>query len=363
MAEPDRRRADWAASALKTLAALALGGVGGWLFYSLRMPLPWMLGSLSFTMVAALLGAKLHGPPALRNGLIALLGIMIGSGFTASMLLQAGEWLISLAAILAYICLTATFVFAYLRRYGGYDRVTSYFMAMPGGLNEMTAIGHAMGGDDRAIALSHAWRMIIVVFTIPLSFRLFAGYMPPAVVFTGGFAQISPLDWALLVACGLLGTVLGKRLRLPAPFLTGSMALSALIHVAGFTAFRVPPLLVLLAQIGIGSGLGARFAGVKPRTLGRIVFVGTGAALMMLANTALCSVVVGAFTGLPVAALLLAYAPGGLAEMSIVALSLGIDAPFVSTHQLTRILLVIFIAPLFFRLLPRGMLAAAPADD
>jgi membrane AbrB-like protein len=363
MAEPDRRRADWATSALKTLAALALGGVGGWIFYLLRIPLPWMLGSLSFTMVAALLGAKLHGPPALRNGLIALLGIMIGSGFTASMLLQAGEWLISLAAILAYIGLTATFVFAYLRRYGGYDRVTSYFMAMPGGLNEMTAIGHAMGGDDRAIALSHAWRMIIVVFTIPLSFRLFAGYMPPAVVFSGGFAQISPLDWTLLVACGLLGTVLGKRLRLPAPFLTGSMALSALIHVAGLTAFRVPPLLVLLAQIGIGSGLGARFAGVRPRTLGRIVFVGTGAALMMLANTALCSVVVGAVTGLPVAALLLAYAPGGLAEMSIVALSLGIDAPFVSTHQLTRILLVIFIAPLFFRLLPRGLLAAAPADD
>jgi uncharacterized membrane protein AbrB (regulator of aidB expression) len=109
MAEPDRRRADWAASALKTLAALALGGVGGWVFYSLRMPLPWMLGSLSFTMVAALLGAKLHGPPALRNGLIALLGIMIGSGFTASMLLQAGEWLISLAAILLVIFIAPLF--------------------------------------------------------------------------------------------------------------------------------------------------------------------------------------------------------------------------------------------------------------
>jgi len=148
--------AGWPASALRTIAALALGAVGGWVFYQLRLPLPWMLGSLSFTMAAALLGAKLHGPAALRNGLIALLGIMIGSGFTASLLLQAGEWLISLAAIIVYIGVTATIVFAYLRRFGGYDRVTSYFMAMPGGLNEMTAIGHTMGGDDRAIALSHA---------------------------------------------------------------------------------------------------------------------------------------------------------------------------------------------------------------
>jgi membrane AbrB-like protein len=363
MVGPGRPASGWAASALRTIAALALGAIGGWIFYELRMPLPWMLGSLSFTMLAALMGARLHGPAALRNGLIALLGIMIGSGFTAAMLLQAGEWAISLAGIVVYIAITATAVFAYLRRFGGFDRVTSYFMAMPGGINEMTAIGHAMGGDDRAIALSHAWRMIIVVFTIPISFRLFAGYMPPAVVFTGGFAQISALDWSLLAACGILGTVLGNLLRLPAPFLTGAMALSALVHVAGLTAFRVPPLLVLIAQIGIGAGLGARFAGIRLQILARIVAVGTGGALMMLANTALCSLAVGALTGLPVAALLLAYAPGGLAEMSIIALSLGIDAPLVSTHQLTRILLVIFIAPLFFRLLPRGMLAGAPADD
>src|SRR5260221_370360 len=133
-------------------------------------------------------GAKLRGPGPLRNGLIALLGIMIGSGFTASLLLQAGEWLISLAAIIVYIGVTATIVFAYLRRFGGYDRVTSYFMAMPGGLTEMTAIGLALGGDDRAIALRHAWRILIVVFTIPLSFRLFARYMPSAVPFSGGLA-------------------------------------------------------------------------------------------------------------------------------------------------------------------------------
>jgi uncharacterized protein len=350
--------------ALRTILGLALGGLGGWIFYALRLPLPWMLGSLAFTILAALLGAPLYGPPRLRNVLIALLGLMIGSGFTASMLQQAGQWLISLAAILGYIGFTGIVVFAYLRRFGGFDRVTSYFMAMPGGLNEMTAIGHAMGGDDRAIALSHAWRLIIVVFAIPLGFRLFAGYIPPAIVFAGGFAQIGVFDWSLLVACFVLGPILGRALRLPAPFLTGTMALSALVHIAGVTAFRVPPLLIVLAQIGIGAGLGARFAGVTLRALWRVVSVGTGGALMMLANTALCGIGVAAATGIPVAALLLAYAPGGLAEMSIIALSLGIDAPFVSAHQLTRILLVVFIAPLFFRLLPSGSaLAGAPADD
>src|SRR5258707_3957220 len=124
-------------------------------------------------------------------------------------------------------------------------------MAMPGGLNEMTAIGHAMGGDDRAIALSHAWRLILVVFTIPLSFRFFAGYLPPPVVFSGGFPQIGALDWALLAPCGELGPLLGRAFRLPAPILPGSLGLSAVVPIAGLTAFRVPPLLILLHPIAL----------------------------------------------------------------------------------------------------------------
>jgi uncharacterized protein len=353
-------------AALKLLLALALGGLGGWAFYVIRMPLPWMLGAMSLTTVAALFGAPLAVPMRLRNGLVALLGVMIGSNFSLALLQQAGQWLISLAAILAYIGLTGILAFSYLRRVGGFDRVTAYFMAMPGGLNEMTAIGAAMGGDDRMIALSHAWRLVLVVFTIPLSFRFFAGYLPPNVSLTGGLAAIAPLDWAILAACGLCGTVIGRLLRLPAPWLTGAMLLSAAVHMSGLTQFRVPQLLVVAAQIGVGAALGARFVGVRPAALWRVVRVGTGSALMMLGNTALCGLAVAALTGIPVAALLLAYAPGGLAEMSLIALTLGIDAPFVSTHQITRILLVILIAPLFFRLLPRPAAVvpgAAPADD
>jgi membrane AbrB-like protein len=219
-----------------------------------------------------------------------------------------------------------------------------------------------MGGDDRTIALSHAWRLVLVVFTIPLSFRLFAGYVPPAVSFAGGFAAIGPVDWLIILLCGILGTALGRLCRLPAPWLTGAMLLSAAAHISGITAFRIPPLLVLLAQIGVGSALGCRFVGVHWTALWRVVRVGTLGSLMMLGNTALCGAAVAAVTGIPLAALLLAYAPGGLAEMSLIALTLGIDAPFVSTHQVTRILLVILIAPLFFRLLPRRA-APAPADD
>ena len=34
---------------------------------------------------------------------------------------------------------------------------------MPGGLNDMTILGGAMGGEERSIALAHALRILTVV--------------------------------------------------------------------------------------------------------------------------------------------------------------------------------------------------------
>ncbi|MDH3741291.1 MAG: AbrB family transcriptional regulator, partial [Hyphomicrobiales bacterium] len=43
-----------------------------------------------------------------------------------------------------------------------------------------------------------------------------------------------------------------------------------------------------------------------------------------------------ALTGLPLLATLLAFAPGGLEVMTILAFALGVNPAFVATHQLVR---------------------------
>ena len=58
-----------------------------------------------------------------------------------------------------------------------------------------------------------------------------------------------------------------------------------------------------------------------------------------------------AMIGLPAEALVLAFAPGGLTEMTLIALSLDIDPAFVSTHHVVRIFLVVVLAPLAFKVL------------
>jgi uncharacterized membrane protein AbrB (regulator of aidB expression) len=58
--------------------------------------------------------------------------------------------------------------------------------------------------------------------------------------------------------------------------------------------------------------------------------------------------------GIPFAAALLAFSPGGLAEMSLIALSMNVDAAYVSSHHIVRIFMIVLAAPLLFRLLRRG---------
>ena len=55
-------------------------------------------------------------------------------------------------------------------------------------------------------------------------------------------------------------------------------------------------------------------------------------------------------------AVVLAFAPGGLAEMSLVAVSLQISVIYVSAHHVARILLSVTFARLFARFIP-------PEDD
>jgi uncharacterized membrane protein AbrB (regulator of aidB expression) len=60
--------------------------------------------------------------------------------------------------------------------------------------------------------------------------------------------------------------------------------------------------------------------------------------------------------------LLLALVPGGLVEMGLIALSLGIDTAMVSTLHVLRIGLIILVVPLFFVLLDRQLLRRWPRD-
>lgn len=103
----------------------------------------------------------------------------------------------------------------------------------------------------------------------------------------------------------------------------------------------------MAAQYFIGIGIGVGYVGVTLRELRKdvlagIVFVGILAVLAVIVTEIV--VLLGFAT--PVEGFL-SFAPGGQAEMTVLAIVAGADLGFIVVHHLTRLVLVIIGAPLF----------------
>jgi membrane AbrB-like protein len=331
--------------------ALAIGAVGGAVFAWLDMPLAWMIGAMCATTAASVAGVDVKMLPGLRQFMIAVLGVMLGSAFHPEIVEQMARWSLSLSVLFVYMVLIAGLVMLYFRKVMGYDPATAYFSAIPGGLNEMVLVGGASGGDDRTIALTHASRILLVVMVIPFWFRLVEGYQPSASSAGAPFATIPAFDLGVMALCGVIGFFIARLVKLPAPALIGPMVMSAAAQLTGLTTSRPPVELINIAQVVVGAGIGCRFAGVPVARMARAMAAAAGSTVIMLGSAVAFALALNLAIGLPAEALVLAFAPGGLAEMTLIALSLGIDPAFVSTHHVVRIFLVVVLAPLAFKVL------------
>jgi hypothetical protein len=330
--------------------SLCLGAVGGAVFFYFNLPLAWMLGSMTFTTIAALGGAPVRLYMPLRMAMVAVLGTLLGSAFTPQILEQLQHWGAGVLTMIAFVTVMTAVSVTFLIKVGKLDRTTAYFAGTPGGLGEMTIVGEQQGGHTPTIALVHATRILVVVFILPLYLRTIEGLdIPNTARVLGDRPSAEGSDLLILGACAVIGYFVGRHLRLPGSQILGPMVISAIAYLSGIVDGRPPAHLIAVAQVVIGSAIGARFAGLNLRQTARPIILAVCSALAMLAMAAVFATIVSPILGLPMHALLLALSPGGLAEMSLIALALGIDTAFIATMHLVRILLIVTLAPLFFR--------------
>ncbi len=335
--------------AFRLSTTFAVGAVGGWFFDLANVPLAWMIGALAFCTAGALAGLPMIASQKVRQPLIAIIGVMLGAQFTPEMAARIPEWWASAIALLVYVGASIAVLFVYFRRLG-HGPVTAYCSATPGGLNEMVLVAQEMRGDYLTVALVHASRVLVTVLIVPFGFVALGLYDQGSRAPLGAAFGDIPLDEAAVLTAGAIAGFFGARaLKIPAAALTGPMIASALLHLVGASTIAPPGPLVAAAQVVVGSTLGARFAGVPIRRVLRVVLHSLGSVAIMIALTVLLAAAAAAFVDASIPALVLALAPGGLAEMSLIALALGVEAAFVAAHHVVRIALVVLVMPTIFR--------------
>ena len=328
---------------------LILAVAGTVAFWSTGLPLPFLFGPMLACLFAALAGLPLRGFGQVSVAARTILGVAVGASITPELIGRLPQIAASVSLIPVYIAIIGLIGVPFFRRVYKFDWVTSWYAAMPGGLQDMVIFGEEAGGDGRALSLIHATRVLIIVAVAPII--LTQGFGVSLDIPIGVSASTIPAqELALMAAAALVGWKGGERIGLFGASILGPMIVTAFLSLTGFIHARPPSEAILAAQFLIGTGIGIGYVGVTLFELRRDVLAGLFFVLMLAALAAGFTEVAYLLGLAPPVESFLAFAPGGQAEMTVLAIVAGADLGFVIAHHLARIVIVITGAPIAARL-------------
>ncbi|MBS0420848.1 MAG: AbrB family transcriptional regulator [Proteobacteria bacterium] len=343
-----RRRATPAAQWIALLIASAALGAA---LQALRIPAALLLGPMLAGIAIAAAGGEARVPNwafLLAQGLI---GCMIAKMAPLSI---AGEllsrWPIFVFGVLAVIAVS-TFLGWLLTRVHVLPGTAVLWGSSPGAATAMIVMAEAHGADARLVAFMQYLRVAVVAAGASVVARLWNLNLAHATADIDWFPPVAAWPLAETLALAILGPLLAHKLNIRSGGFLLPLVAGLLLSHLGLMSIELPPWLLLLSYALIGWSIGLRFtrsllvhvARAFPRVLACMV------TLILLCGVLAAVLVVTA--GVDPLTAYLATSPGGADSVAIIAASSKVDVPFVMAMQTTRLVAVIFLAPIITRYL------------
>ena len=328
---------------LRTALIAALGGA---VLHLLRVPLAWMIGAMLATALLAW-----HRPVAMpvwaRPAGLVFLGLALGATFSGPVLAAVTGALpvLLLGGVVSMVAGIA--VVPVFTRLAGTDSRTAFFCAIPGGIIVMAMLAQEAKASVATVTLAQTLRVLVVV----LGFPPLMGWLAPHGEFGGAFSAareaVSLPGLAVMVAVGLLAAWPLRWAGLANPWMLGPCAVALVLAAAGKLPSGVPAPLVDAAQVAMGASLGTRLTRSFLVASRRLAIVSAVSAALLSLLLTLLAVPIALLSGLPLPAMILGLAPGGMLEMSLTAQALELAVPLVlAFHLLRTVLCNLLVGPL-----------------
>ncbi|MEJ8571003.1 AbrB family transcriptional regulator [Microbaculum marinum] len=329
---------------------MALAAAGGLAFAMLGLPVPWISGSMIVVAAAALMGAPTIVPRWVREIVFFVLGLNIGSAVTPETIAGIGSWPASIVILIVALPILSVSCAVPLVYFRGWSRDDAMLASIPGALSLIMALADATDADVPRIALVQAVRVAILV-----------ALLPPLISMTSGLdltmampqSELPGLyDLVLLIGLGFIGVLLMRLARFPAAGLMGALIASAALHGTDVVSATLPSEVLMVSFVVLGAGIGARFAGLGWHNFRAGLFDAAMTFAIGFVVSVLTAIVATAWLGFPFGQTILAFAPGALEVMVVMAFLLGLDAAYVGAHHTVRFLVLVLLAPLILRRRP-----------
>jgi membrane AbrB-like protein len=331
---------------------LALGGataLAGWALGRIGFPSSYLFAALLVGIAVALrFPARMDVAPRIFTAAQAVTGVALGVYVQASALeALADDWIpvVAVSAATLALSLAAGVVLA---RTTDLDDPTASLGMIAGGASGIVGMAGELGADDRLVAFMQYLRVLVVVLATPLLVLVaFPGHDAGGAVAGGASLLGTVPDWLATAAVAVVGIVLGRLARVPAPTLLGPLLLAVALTLAGPDdgLFRVPELVQETAFALIGLQVGLRFTGATLRAAGRLLLPVLGAIAALIVACFGLAVLLAATTSASLLDAYLATTPGGLYAVLAAAVGAGANTTFIVAVQSLRLLVMVVLAP------------------
>jgi uncharacterized protein len=333
---------------LQMLLAIFIGASGSILFIYLHLPLPWLLGAI-FTSSLAMRFQNLpiQSPKVFSTPARIIIGLTIGSAFTPQILGQLHIYFFSILLVIPYT-IAVTFVgMYYYYKVLNFDKRTAFFSSVPGGVIEMVILGEQLKADTSKITLVQSSRLLFIVLSLPFIIQyIFHIDISGNRLITMPLRDVYLPDFFFLGIIGIIGAYLGKKLHISAAYLIGPMILSIIAFSLGFVHSKPPDELIKFVQVVFGTIIGFTFRGVTLKIIIKTLMGTFGHFIILAMVSALFISIVYFVFDFPVISVLLAFSPGGQAEINLIAILVAANIPYITVHHIVRLFLVMNVAPL-----------------
>ncbi|MCE7030516.1 AbrB family transcriptional regulator [Jiella avicenniae] len=342
-----------------TIAAALVGGV---VADALGLPVAWLLGPVVAATAMSLAGLDTRLPEALKTFAFFVLGIQAGSGVSPEIASQIALWPLSFVIQLAGVLLAVMLCYAYLRRLLKWDHASALFASLPGALSFVVAAASETKADMGRVVIIQSIRLLMLIAAlVPLLGALEGGdvmgsSIRPSV--DGSFGE-----YALMFALCAVTAFLAAKLNVPGGMMLGALIGSAVLHGASVVSVSLPGFLALPSLVLLGVIVGARLNGISPKAFLQLLVPSLGCFALSLVGTGLAGLAAVVFVDLPAPNVALAYAPGALEALTVLAFQFDIDPAYVASHHVVRFFAIAMIVPFLARRVSRREAGEEPGID
>jgi uncharacterized protein len=321
---------------------IAIGILGGIVFNFFLLPLPWMLGAAFSVAIFALSGINVNIKRSFRAPFIGITGVWLGSYFQSSILNDLNVWLISLLFLIVYVPFAHFISYYILIKFRKINKPEAFFIGSPGGLLEMTLGAEECKADAKKVSLIHITRIFLTVMLIPnLILLFFPGSFEREPIwpnFEGNFLHV--IAFFIIIP---VGHYFGKKFNFPGYQLFGPLIISAILHMIGFFQLNANITFLIISQLIIVSFFGCNMNGTTWKVAGSYLIDALFVVFSLTLSFVPFIFVIKLLTSIKIEAMVLAFSPGGVNEMGLLASFINIEPAYVLTHHLLRLCTVLFL--------------------